>query len=106
MAGPIIKLYQSRGTRQRMETELPRLIRQGELAPMIRLLDDADARREDELEFEAAVEAFRLAEEEVREIQERTRPGSQIAERRGRQAAATVSVLIMIFIVSMMLMTG
>lgn len=106
LTSPIIKLYQSRATRQRMESELPRLIRQGELAPMIRLLDDPEARREDELEFEAAVEAFRLAEEEVREIQERTKPGSQIAERRGRQAAATLSVLIMIFIVTMLWLTG
>lgn len=103
---PVVGTYQSRAARQQLESQLPKLVAEGALTPILRLLDNAELQRRDKLEFEAAVEAFRLAEEEIHEIENRSEPGSEIALRRARQTAATISTLIMGFVILMILFAG
>lgn len=103
---PVINGYQSRAARQQLESQLPNLIGDGALTPILQLLDNKELQQRDKLEFEAAVEAFRLAEEEIREIENRSEPGSAVALRRARQTAATISTMIMGFVIIMIFFAG
>ena len=106
LMGPVIRLYHSRTTRKEVEADVPRIVRSGELSELLTLLDDPETKRLDEDNYLAAVEEFGLAEDEVLGIEQDTGPGSDAADRTSKQAAAITSILIMIFIVSMIIMAG
>ncbi|MBT7957440.1 MAG: hypothetical protein HN731_19735 [Rhodospirillaceae bacterium] len=106
LMGPVIKLYHSRSTRRDIEADVPRIVRSGDLSELLGLLDDPVTRKKDELEYLAALEEFEEAEEEVLGIEENTGPGSEAALRTSNQVAAVTSILIMIFIISLIIMAG
>lgn len=106
LISPAVNLFKSRITRQEIEGELPRLVRKGSLPHILDLLDNSEKKMKDATEHAAAVEAFGEAEEEITDIEEKTEPESGEAEKTGKQAAAVISVLIMILAVSLMLMAG
>tara|TARA_B100000315_G_C14586265_1_gene593180 strand:+ start:2544 stop:4061 length:1518 start_codon:yes stop_codon:yes gene_type:complete len=106
LMGPVIKLYHSRSTRRDIEAEVPRIVRSGDLSELLDLLDDPVSKKEDQTKYLAALEEFTEAEEEVLQIEENTGPGSEAANRTSNQVAAVTSILIMIFIISMIIMAG
>jgi hypothetical protein len=106
LMGPVIKLYHSRPKRKEVEAEVPRIVRSGDLSELLTLLDDPVAKQIDETSYLAAVEEFGQAEDEIHSIEHDTGPGSEAADRTSKQAAAITSILIMIFIVSMIIMAG
>ncbi len=104
--GPVIKLYHSRSTRRDIEAEVPRIVRSGDLSELLGLLDDPVSKKEDQTNYLAALEEFTEAEEEVLQLEENTGPDSEAANRTSSQVAAVTSILIMIFIISMIIMAG
>ncbi len=106
LMGPVIKLYHSRSTRRDIEADVPRIVRSGDLSELLGLLDDPLTRVKDETEYQAALAEFEEAEDEVNEIEENTGPGSETAMRTSNQVAAVTSILIMIFILSLIIMAG
>lgn len=63
--GPVIRLYKSRGTRRRLEAEVPKLVRIGWLPDLLGLLDDYDARIKDSGDYADARDEFRDADAEI-----------------------------------------
>ena len=104
--GPIIRLHRSRATRRTIEGEIPAIVRSGSLPKLLELLNNRQVRMKDQLDYAAALEEFREDEEEIERTFERSRPNSETVVRMAKQGAATLSILIMIFILSLMIITG
>ena len=104
--GPVIKIYKSRKTRKAIETEIPRIVRTGDLNELLSLMDDPEMKLRDEAGFASAIEEFGTAEEEIVKIGLDTGPHSTAAGKISKQAAAITSILVMIFIISVMTMSG
>ncbi len=106
LMGPVIKIYQSRKTRKAIEAEIPRIVRTGDLDELLGLMDDPETKLRDEAGYADAIEEFSTAEEEIVKIEFDTGPNSDAADKTSKQVAAVTSILIMIFIISVMIMTG
>ena len=104
--GPVIKLYQSRSTRKILETEEPRIVRNGKLDELLTLLDAPDAREKDEEGYEQAIEKFRTAQEKTEQIEHDIGPNSDKAHEASRQVAAVTSGVIMTFAIVIMVIAG
>ncbi len=104
--GPVIRLFHSRATRRDLEAEIPQIVRRGSLPELLGLLDDAETKSKDRNGFTSAVSEFQKAEAEVAEITASSRPGSEKVQRTSRQIAATISILLMICIVSVIIMAS
>ena len=101
--GPAINAYHNRHTRDALEKEIPRLVRKGSLPEIFNLIDDAEKRREDGDGFRTAQEEWLEAEEEVRDIEGAGEERLTKAERSGQQAAATISIMLGLSVVSILL---
>ena len=106
LMGPVIRLYHSRSTRKEVKGNVPRIVRKGDLSELLTLLDDPIIKQEDETNYLAALEEFANAEEEITNTDLTSGPGSEAAERTSKQVAAITSILVMIFIVSIIIMAG
>jgi hypothetical protein len=104
LLGPAINAYHNRRTRDELEKEIPRLVRKGSLPELFNLIDDAEKRRDDGDGFRAAREEWWAAEEEVRDIEGAGEERLSRAERSGQQAAATISIMLGLTVVSILLM--
>ncbi|MBT3358111.1 MAG: hypothetical protein HN403_00615 [Rhodospirillales bacterium] len=99
LLGPAINSYHSRTVRGDIEREIPRLVRQGSLPGLFDLIDNAEQRHQDRLGYDAAINEFVLAENEIQEIESSDSARSESAERIGQQSSAMTSVVItLIFI--------
>jgi hypothetical protein len=106
LMGPVIRLYHNRQKQKEIEADVPRLVRSGDLSKLLSLLDDAVAKKEDEANFLIALKEYHEAGDEINDIEENTGPGTEAADHTSKRAAAIASILIMIFIVSMIIMTS
>jgi len=104
LLGPAINAYHNRQTRDELEKEIPRLVRKGSLPELFNLIDDAEKRRDDADGFQAARAEWLAAEEEVRDIEGAGEERLSKAERSGQQAAATISIMLGMSVVSILLM--
>jgi hypothetical protein len=104
--GPVIRLYKSRGTRRRLEAEVPKLVRIGWLPDLLGLLDDYDARIKDSGDYADAREEFSEADAEIERIQENSTPESETVQRGAKQAAAVLSIVITCIVVTMMFLAN
>lgn len=104
LLGPAINSYHNRHTRDELEKEIPRLVRKGSLPELFNLIDDAEKRREDGDGFNTARAEWRAAEEEIRDIEGAGEERLSKAERSGQQAAATISIMLGLMVVSILLM--
>ena len=104
LLGPAINAYHNRQTRDELEKEIPRLVRKGSLPELFNLIDDAEKRRDDSDGFQAARAEWLAAEEEVRDIEGAGEERLSKAERSGQQAAATISIMLGLSVVSILLM--
>jgi hypothetical protein len=103
LLGPAINAYHNRHTRDQLEKEIPRLVRKGSLPEIFNLIDDAEKRQEDGEGFRAAQEEWLQAEEEIRDIEGAGEERLTKAERSGQQAAATISIMLGLTVVSILL---
>ncbi len=104
MLGPAIEAYHNRFTREEMEKEIPRLVRKGSLPELFNLVDNAEKRQEDTDGYEIAKLEWLEAEEEVRDIEGSGNERITRAERAGRQAAAMISIILALTVVSVLLL--
>jgi hypothetical protein len=104
-AGPIIRVFHSRETRRKLEAEIPQIVRRGSLPELLELLDDAETKANDQNGFAAAVAEFQKAEAEINDITTNSRPGSYKVQHDSRKAAAILSILFTMCIVSIIIMT-
>ena len=104
--GPIIKFYQSRSTQKHLETEVPNVVRNGNLSELLELLDNPETRLTDASEYEIAIEAFRVAQDEIKKIEHEMGPNSDIALLASRKVASVTSVVIMTFVIVVMFIAG
>ena len=89
---PIINGFHNRQKRREFEREVPRLVRQGNLIDLARLLDNVDERSRDQRGFEEATEQWREAAREIKEIQSGLDDRDDTVAKTAQQVAALVSV--------------
>jgi len=102
LLGPAINAYHNRRTREELEKEIPRMVRKGSMPEIFNLIDNAEQRREDGEGFRAGQEEWLAAEEEIRDIEGAGEERLTKAERSGQQAAATISIMLGLTVVSVL----
>ena len=102
LMGPVINSYHSRTVRRDIEREVPRLVRQGSLPDLYEMIENAEQRQQDERGYQAAVEEFLLAENEIQEIENSDSARAESAERLGQQTAAMTSVVVTLIFITVM----
>ena len=103
---PVIKLYQHRGTRKELASEVPIQVQSGMLSDLLELLDNREKRLEDEVGYERAISEFQSTQDEIDEIKSGIDPNSDKADQTAQQASAITSIVIMAFVVILMLFTA
>ena len=98
--GSVIKAYHSKSIRDNLEKEVPKLIRKGNLADLFNLLDDAEQRAQDQMDFDEATSEFTEAAEEIKELEDNEKAMSKNSNRLGQQAAAMTSIVIALLIIT------
>jgi serine/threonine protein kinase len=98
--GPAIKAYHSKSIREELEKEVPKLIRKGNLADLFNLLDNAEQRAQDQMDFKEACEEFENAENEIKDIEGGSNALAKNSSRLGQQAAAMTSIVIALLIMT------
>ncbi len=91
---PIINGYHNRVKRRELEREIPRLVRQGNLIELARLLDNVEERAKDQRGFDEACDQWRDAAREIKEIQTGIDDRDDKVAKTAQQVAALVSVAI------------
>ncbi|MBI4184454.1 MAG: hypothetical protein HY521_10690 [Proteobacteria bacterium] len=91
---PMIGSYYSRHTRKELETEVPRLVRRGQLTDLYNLFENPEERARDRDGYQAAVQAYSEASKEVQDLEVAGGARAETAHQIGQQAAALASTLI------------
>ncbi|MGF7213443.1 hypothetical protein GGE65_008085 [Skermanella aerolata] len=94
LMGPAIERFHSRSHREKLQNEAMRMAQEGNLAVLLKLIDDPAAIRKDEIEFTKARRQFQLAKREVDKLKIEISDREEIAETSGRQIAAVVSSIV------------
>ncbi|MBN8197075.1 MULTISPECIES: protein kinase family protein [Thalassospira] len=97
---PAIKVFHSKARRERVETEIPKLAKRGNLVELYNLINDEQERRKDQSEFVEAVAEYSEAESEVFDLESSGPARLELAEKVGQQAAAFASTMIALLTVS------
>ncbi|WP_417797621.1 hypothetical protein [Terasakiella pusilla] len=98
--GPAIKAFHSKSIREELEKEVPKLIRKGNLADLFNLLDNAEQRAQDQMDFDEASKEFQDAENEIKDIESGSSALQKNSTRIGQQAAAMTSIVISLLIIT------
>ncbi|NVK19119.1 MAG: serine/threonine protein kinase [Methylocystaceae bacterium] len=98
--GPAIKAFHSRSIREELEKEVPKLIRKGNLADLFNLLDNAEKRAQDQMDFDEACAEFKEAEDEINDIEGGASALQKNSNRLGQQAAAMTSIVIALLMIT------
>ena len=106
LMAPAIKIYNSRKLRKDIESGIPQIIRNGNLSELLKLIDDPSHKEEDQLGYQIAMNEFKEAEETILKTETNSDPESEVAVKTSRQAASILSILIMIFISSLILLAN
>lgn len=97
---PAVKVFHSKARRERVETEIPKLAKRGNLVELYNLINDEQERRKDQSEFVEAVTEYSEAESEVFDLESSGPARLELAEKVGQQAAAFASTMIALLTVS------
>lgn len=97
LLGPVINSYHSRERRRAVEREIPHLVRQGSLLELYRFVDAPEERQKDATGFAWAQAEWAAAEQEVADLESAKTTRDETAVRIGKQTAATTSVVIGLF---------
>lgn len=91
---PAINRFKNRPTRARIRKEVDAAAREGRLVELVRLVDDADSVRQDQISFDAAVREYQTAAKEIDRLSRTVRAREEIARTLGRQTAAIASSVV------------
>jgi len=91
LMGPVIERFHSRAHREKLQSEAMKMAHEGNLAALLKLIDDPAAIRKDEIDFAKARRQFQLAKREVDKVKLEILDREEIMETSGRQVAAVVS---------------
>ncbi len=105
LLGPAINTYHSRSTRQDLEKELPKLVRQGFLPELFDLIENPEKRRIDKDNYAHAVAEFAEAEAEVLDIEQNDGDRHDSALKTGQQSAAMGAFVLAAIIICVMTLT-
>ncbi len=103
LLGPAINSYHNRITRGNIEKDIPRLVRKGSLPELFDLVDNAERRKDDREGYAEAKAEWVAAEEEINDIEGAGDERITKAERAGQQAAAVISIVITLTVVTVLL---
>jgi len=92
LLAPAIGTYHSRTTRRRIEEEIPALVRKGSLPELFDLIDNAERRTKDSLDFEEAQVAFAHAEAEIASTVGEGVDQDKVALQTGERVTAMITV--------------
>lgn len=99
---PAINTYHSKDRRKELEQEIPKLVRRGSLVALYKLLDDAEARQKDSDGFGWAIADYVAADREIGMLEMGGEHREARANRLGQQTAATISVVISLFTITVL----
>lgn len=99
---PAINTFHSRDKRKALEKEIPRMVREGSLVELSRLLDSAEDHHIDEVGFEQARQEWLAAQKEIREIESGKISYRDKAMQLAQQMAALISVTISFITVTLL----
>ena len=102
MLGPAVNSYHNREHRRVLEKEIPRIIREGSLIDLARLIDNPEERMKDQQGFAQARYDWIDANREVQSIEGGDIDANAETVRTARQLAALVSVTISLVTVSLL----
>ncbi|HSK39211.1 MAG TPA: serine/threonine protein kinase, partial [Arenibaculum sp.] len=94
MIGPAIERFHRRPKREKLRGETEKAARSGDLGNLLRLIDDADQIRKDEMGFVAARKEFERFRREADRLRREIDHRQEVAETLGRQVAAVVSSIL------------
>jgi eukaryotic-like serine/threonine-protein kinase len=94
LMGPAIARFHSRSLREKLQGDAARMAHEGNLAALLKMIDDPAAIRKDEIEYAKAKRAFQLAAREVQQLRIEIADRDEVAETSGRQVAAIVSTIL------------
>ena len=103
---PSIRVYKSRKLRKDIESGIPQIIRNGNLGELLKLIDDPSHKEEDKIGYQTAMNEYKEAEEAILKTEKNSNPESEIAVKTSKQAASVISILIMVFISSLILLAN
>lgn len=103
LMGPVINSYQNRQKRKEIEKEIPKLVRKGNLPELYNFLDNPEERQRDAEGFAWAKAEYAASEKQMYELQHGEVDRDENAQRMGRQAGATVAVVIMLLCYAVMM---
>ena len=99
LLAPTIETYFNLFTRQRIEKEIPRIVRQGSLLELLDLVDNSQMRDQDTKDFDNACLEYDTIETQIQEIKSGDLSSPEAAVEQGQKFSALASiVLLMIFI--------
>ncbi|OKH89706.1 hypothetical protein [Thalassospira sp. TSL5-1] len=101
---PATKVFHSRERREKVEREIPKLAKRGNLVELYNLINDEKERRKDQDEFISAVEEYSAADSEVFDLETSGPARMILAEQIGRQVASFASTMIALLTVSALFM--
>ncbi|HEY1720679.1 MAG TPA: hypothetical protein VGG27_05500 [Magnetospirillaceae bacterium] len=102
---PIINTYHNRQKRRDLEREVPRLVRQGNLIDLARLLDSVEERVKDQNGFDEACAEYRETQREIKEIEGTIHNRDETVAQTAQQVAALVSVSLALVTVLVLLVS-
>lgn len=94
LLGPAINTYHSRTTRREIEQQIPGLVRQGSLPELFDLIDNAERRAQDDVEFETARIEFINDETEIEGLITDEDGQNDVAMKTGERSAAMGSMVL------------
>lgn len=93
---PVIESYHSRERRRRIEKDMPKVVKKGNLPELYHLLDDPEERQADFDDFSVARQQYAQAAQQVAALESGNYKVSESSEKLGQQTAASVSAAIAI----------
>jgi hypothetical protein len=104
LMGPVINSFHSREKRKEIEKEAPKMIRDGSLIDLARLLDSIEEKKKDRDAFEAARMEYSAATQELAAIEAGESTGNEDAVDTAQQVAALISVTISFITVALLVL--
>jgi hypothetical protein len=94
LMGPVIERFHSRAHRERLQNEATRIAHEGNLAVLLKLIDDPAAIRKDEFDYAKAKRQFQVATHDIEKLKREISDREEIMETSGRQVAAIISSVV------------
>lgn len=94
LLAPAVGRFRNRPLRERLHKQLEGAARTGQLSELLRIVDDPEALKRDQREFEAARRSHRAAITEIESLRKQIADKSEIAETTGRNIAATLACVL------------